>query len=807
MGYQYLDFPMARGPWNAEKLWIPRWDKQAAYIVPPIINVSDGPSGLVHDPGTGLPAKYRDHFFLADFRGSSSNSGIRTFANQPDGASFKLVGSEQFLWSVLATDVDFGADGSMYVTDWINGWNKPNKGRIWKLTPDETDPNVAPTKTLIEQGMANRPVAELAQLLGHVDQRVRLEAQYELAERALVEAKAFSREAPRGSYEALQILSQVAGSTEAAPLARLHAIWATGQVARRASTGLQTLFGLLQDQAPEVRAQAAKMMGDVLRDARWTDGLAADLLPLLKDTAPRVRFFAALALGHHGKADAVPALLTLLKDNNDADAYIRHAAVMGLAGIGDVAALTKAATDPSGAVRLGALLALRRLGQTEAAAYLADADPKIAAEAGMAIYEAPIDKALPALADVAAKPGLSEQLLRRAINAAGRVGRVADATAIAGVAARPEVSKNGRVEALAILATWAKPPGRDRINGLWRPVDTRSAESAVVALQPVVGSIIKDGPDDVRIALLKAVAELKVKGAGPDLMAMIVGNIGSPASRAEAIRTLEKLDDPQLAAAVGLAIGSKDGDVRAEGLRVLARLSPERAIPALARVLEVGSTSEKQKALDVLGAAKQTDADRVLAVVLDRQMQQPDPAIALELMNATAGRSSSEIQDKVAALLAHQPKTGPIAEYSTSLEGGNADRGRKIYADNAAVYCVRCHKVNGNGGEVGPELSGIGKKHPREYLLESIVAPNQAIAQGFESVVVATNDGQIVAGVFKSEDDKTLKLMTAEAKLIEIPKSDIDERKRGESAMPADLHKKLSHAEIRDLVEFLATLK
>ena len=49
--------------------------------------------------------------------------------------------------------------------------------------------------------------------------------------------------------------------------------------------------------------------------------------------------------------------------------------------------------------------------------------------------------------------------------------------------------------------------------------------------------------------------------------------------------------------------------------------------------------------------------------------------------------------------------------------------------------------------------------------------------------------------------------MTAEAKLIEVPKAEIEERKRGPSAMPEDLAKKLSRAELRDLVEFLSTLK
>jgi quinoprotein glucose dehydrogenase len=88
-------------------------------------------------------------------------------------------------------------------------------------------------------------------------------------------------------------------------------------------------------------------------------------------------------------------------------------------------------------------------------------------------------------------------------------------------------------------------------------------------------------------------------------------------------------------------------------------------------------------------------------------------------------------------------------------------------------------------------LTGIGTKHPRTYLLESIVVPNQAIAQGFESVILARTDGTVVTGVLKSEDDKSVKVMTAEAKLIEVPKAEIEERQRGNSAMPEDLVKKL----------------
>ena len=52
IGYQFINQPVARGPWNAEKLWHPQWEGQAAYLVPPIANIGNGPSGLTYHPGT-----------------------------------------------------------------------------------------------------------------------------------------------------------------------------------------------------------------------------------------------------------------------------------------------------------------------------------------------------------------------------------------------------------------------------------------------------------------------------------------------------------------------------------------------------------------------------------------------------------------------------------------------------------------------------------------------------------------------------------------------------------------------------------
>jgi quinoprotein glucose dehydrogenase len=90
-------------------------------------------------------------------------------------------------------------------------------------------------------------------------------------------------------------------------------------------------------------------------------------------------------------------------------------------------------------------------------------------------------------------------------------------------------------------------------------------------------------------------------------------------------------------------------------------------------------------------------------------------------------------------------------------------------------------------------------------LLQAIVVPNHAIAEGFETRVLALDDGQIVAGIVKQDDGKTLVLMTPEAKTLQIARERIEEERRGDSAMPADLVQKLTQRELRDLLEFLAT--
>ena len=118
-----------------------------------------------------------------------------------------------------------------------------------------------------------------------------------------------------------------------------------------------------------------------------------------------------------------PALLEALNRNADEDRFLRHAASWALGGIGDVDQLVAAAEHPSPAVRIGALLGLRRMQHPSIAVFLKDADPYVATEAAIAIYDKPIDAALPALADMLGKhPQLPFAYARRALHAANRLG-------------------------------------------------------------------------------------------------------------------------------------------------------------------------------------------------------------------------------------------------------------------------------------------------------------------------------------------------------------------------------------------------
>lgn len=137
---------------------------------------------------------------------------------------------------------------------------------------------------------------------------------------------------------------------------------------------------------------------------------------------------------------------------------------------------------------------------------------------------------------------------------------------------------------------------------------------------------------------------------------------------------------------------------------------------------------------------------------------------------------------------------------------GNVATGKKLFATIAT--CAKCHKVDGKGKEVGPDLSGIGKKLSRVALLESVLFPSAGISHNYESYVAALVDGTVLTGLMISQTPDSVTIRNTEAIDRTVKRSEIEElKKQTISLMPADIQKTMTAAELVDVIEYLTTLR
>lgn len=139
--------------------------------------------------------------------------------------------------------------------------------------------------------------------------------------------------------------------------------------------------------------------------------------------------------------------------------------------------------------------------------------------------------------------------------------------------------------------------------------------------------------------------------------------------------------------------------------------------------------------------------------------------------------------------------------------GGDPKRGKAIFFSESAK-CAVCHKVQGQGGEVGPDLSQIGGKFDRAHLIESILDPSAEILQGYYTTVLETKAGRMYNGIVKSESSNSVSLLDAEGKSITITHEDIESREVSKiSLMPAGLGDGMTPEAFTDLIAYLMTLR
>jgi quinoprotein glucose dehydrogenase len=434
-------------------------------------------------------------------------------------------------------------------------------------------------------------------------------------------------------------------------------------------------------------------------------------------------------------------------------------------------------------------------------------------EAARAIYDVPIEPAMPALAALTADKSVKNLFIfNRAVGANYRLGKAANAKALAALAVDISVPEHARKDALNALALWANPNPKDRLLNEWRPLPARGGEDAAAAMTAAAPALLKDAPPSIQETVAKLAAKLSISGVGEPLFQLASNTKAAEAPRIEAIRALVELKDPHVAAAAKAAIADKNAKIRSEGLQALAGADPAAAVKAMGDIVNTGSTVEKQGALLALAQIQNQEALAVLSGLLDKLIAKGLPAeIQLDVIEAAKKHDDPGLKDRLAKYEAALPASDDLGKFRVALAGGDATRGRKIFREKAETQCLRCHKCEDGDSVVGPELTHIGSKKDRAYILESIVYPNKQIAEGFETVVLTLDDGNIVAGRLVGQDATALKIETVDDKgkpqVATIPLAQIKQRDRAPSPMPPNLTDFLSKSELRDLVEYLATRK
>jgi quinoprotein glucose dehydrogenase len=796
MSYQTIPEPYLTGPWHAERMWHLYHAGQPAWIVPPVGKLGAGPSGFTFTSGLSLPERYRNRFFMCNYTG---NGGVESFGVRPQGAGFEMVDYHDFLKPIMATDVEVGYDGKVYVSDFVNlNWDGSSAGgRIYTVFERKRldEPVVREVKELFHKGFRHRPAEELAKLLAHPDQRVRQRAQFTLAECGAKAAEVFGPVAARSDNQ----------------LARLHAIWGLGQIGRHHPASLRSLIPLLGDSDGEVRAQAARVLGD----DRWA-GAEKQLVGLLEDASLRVRFFAALALGKLRHRPAIGPLFAVLRDNQDRDPFLRHACVTALAWMDAPGEIQARARDSARSVRLAVLLVQRRRHDRQITQFLHDPDRELATEAARAINDLPLEEETAALAAALSSPAAApgpdaEPLLRRAIYASFRIGKAEQARAVLRVVTNSTLPMAIRAEALAALRDWSAPPPRDRVTGFWRPLPARDPAIVRQVIEEALTALLSGTSGRLQADATELIGRLGVRVDDGTFFDWIPDTKRDLNTRVAGLRLLAVRKSPRLLKAVDLALADSSPLLRAEARDVLADLDRARGLETLRTALDgSGAVTEKQRALETLPRLKTREAGELLDAWGEKLAAGTVAAeLRLDVLEALKAVPTPRHREIVQRIESVTEAKDPLARYRISLHGGNAERGREVFVGHAVAQCIRCHMINGTGGTAGPDLSKVASRYPegtRAFLLESLILPNAKIAPGYGSVVVGLASGRSVAGILQHEDEKTVTILTPEGKKEIIAKKEIEERTAPTSAMPA-MDRTLTLRQMRDLIEYLSGLK
>jgi putative membrane-bound dehydrogenase-like protein len=753
------------------------------------------PCGLTRYESHVFGPEYQDNLFACLFNMHKVTRHVLI----PEGASFRTR-DEDFLISnnldFHPTDVLEDADGSLLVID-TGGWyklccptsqlDKPDiLGGIYRIKrkgaakADDPRGNNLPWTRL--------SAAELARLLGDARPAVRLRAVEMLG---------------RNAAEAIPALTELIRSSKSAA-ARRNAVWAATRINL---SGARAVIRQALNDTDDPTRQAAIHSVSVRRDRE----AVPSLIQLLNSSSLHNRRAAAEALGRIGDKSAVPGLLAALSEPNDR--ALENSLTYALIEIADIEATTAGLKSANARVRRAALTALDQMegGRLEAKLLTAELnvdDPKLKETAWWIAGRHPewalavagflrerlsaADKLAPAAQDE-----LVQHLTRFAAN-----------KAIQELLAEPPSGRNARRIALRVMTRAnLKATPQEWVRSLSAVLETSSTElqtEAIAAVRhlhlspkqspPLAAALRKIGGNTGTDAMVRVSALAAVPGGlshiDPSLFAFLRSHLDAEqpvAVRAAVVEALSraKLDADQL---LGLA----------ETIKSAGPLEVDRLLDAFASSGDrPGNSPTDNIGLALVTALKDSSARSSLRVeTLKPRLAKFPPAVQ---------RRAEELYSLLEVDAAKQKER--LEQLFSSIKDGDVRRGQAVF-NGSKASCSACHAIGYLGGNVGPDLTHIGKIRTERDLLESIVFPSVSLVRSYEPVQVTTKSGKVHNGLVRREAPEEVVLATGPNQEVRLARDDIEEIQPSKvSVMPAGLDQQLTTRELADLVAFLKACK
>jgi putative heme-binding domain-containing protein len=283
-----------------------------------------------------------------------------------------------------------------------------------------------------------------------------------------------------------------------------------------------------------------------------------------------------------------------------------------------------------------------------------------------------------------------------------------------------------------------------------------------------------------------------------------VRNIAAPPEvRRKALQTLTAQRRPQLAAELPAALD--DQRLRIDAIRAIAAFDTDPLGKLLIDRYGTFSAAEKSEAIQTLASRRRYGRMLTVALAKDIVPRRDVPVHIARQLLRVVGIAFTDVWGPVERSVTQERAYGRYRALLTdnAIKGANVGNGRAVFQRT----CGACHKMHGEGGDLGPDLTGSNRSN-LDYVLVNVLEPNAEVQDAYRMVVVTTRDGRTLAGNVVAETDRQVRLRVVGQDPLVINKSDIQSREAtAVSMMPPGLFDALADREVVELVAYLRSFE